>query len=520
VQVVITSGHPHSGYRLVHDALERGGLEPAHPSRLQALTPEALIQRVLHAHEIDLGASLELEQLVPGKVWQELAVDLFVENLSKQNWGWADAGATWLLDFWLRFDEQTRFVLVYSNPAVTMTRMMQEADTTVDSLGAALESWSAWNSELLQFAARHPQRCLLVNTVAVQRSPAAVVASANQCFDMSLMEPSGPASSDAGVLAAVPSFLMNAILLEFSDAFALYDELESAAQLQDGHDIHRAVTARDAWQEHRASLSQLAALRADLHQETDRHRHAELERHSAVSAHEESRKQLQSLRGRLESAQQAAAAAENQEAQLLLRNATLAQENELLFLQMRQLQEALEGAASAGRESERQCRELAAKVTTAAIPKGSTVQLAEVTLDMRREIDGKNWYWAEHDGRWAGPGTHGTLRLPAMGPGRYEVNLEVVDAMAPEILAAMQVTLCGMPLSLVRDGKAYPANLKGVVSVENIAADRDWDMSFRFPSLSSPAERGSTDRRQLAIRLRSVRLRYLADVRESLKLAS
>jgi hypothetical protein len=187
---------------------------------------------------------------------------------------------------------------------------------------------------------------------------------------------------------------------------------------------------------------------------------------------------------------------------------------------MWQLQEALEGAASAGRESERQCRELAAKVTTAAIPKGSTVQLAEVTLDMRREIDGKNWYWAEHDGRWAGPGTHGTLRLPPMGPGRYEVNLEVVDAMDPEILAAMQVTLCGVPLSLVRDGKSYPANLKGVVGVENIAADRDWDMSFRFPSLASPAERGSTDRRQLAIRLRSVRLRYLADVREALKLAS
>ena len=96
-----------------------------------------------------------------------------------------------------------------------------------------------------------------------------------------------------------------------------------------------------------------------------------------------------------------------------------------------------------------------------------------------------------------------------MGPGRYEVNLDVVDAMDPEILADMQVTLCGVPLTLEREGKSYPAILKGIAVVDDNGTGRDWDFDFRFPNLASPAEHGSSDNRQLAIRLRSLRLRAL-----------
>jgi hypothetical protein len=170
---------------------------------------------------------------------------------------------------------------------------------------------------------------------------------------------------------------------------------------------------------------------------------------------------------------------------------------------LNQLQGALDEAATANRDLERQCHEFEGK---AASPK---THLSEVALDMRGEIDGTNWYWAEHDGRWAGPGTDGTLRLPAMGPGHYELILEVVDAMDPEILAGMKVTLCGGPISLARKGKSYPAVLTGVALIEDRETNGTWDVAFRFPNLVSPAQHGSTDTRQLAIRLRSVRLRAL-----------
>jgi hypothetical protein len=519
VQVVITSGHPNSGYRLVHTALEMSGIQAACPSRREALTPEALTEGILRAHNTDQNVSEELGQLSPGKVWQDLAVDLFLGNLSQENWGWADANTTWLLDFWLRFDAQTRFVLVYSSPADTIGNMMLQTHTTVDSLSVAVHSWIRWNSELLRFSARHPERCLLVNAAAVLRRPGALVDNANNSFDLNLTEPTGDVLRNAGTTSALASFLTDRLLEDFHEAFALYDELESAAHLGDGSAKLRTVAIRDAWEEYLSSVSTLQQLREDTGQLAERIHRVEFSLQSAEMAREDAGTQLEELRGRLRESQQAAADIDEQKSQFLFRNTELTEENQLLFLQLSQLQEALEQTLSAHRESERQRLELASRPTAVTAPtviaraKG---HLAEIAVDMRQHIEGKNWYWAEHDGRWAGPGTHGTLRLPAMGPGRYEVNLDVVDAMNPEILADMQVTLCGIPLILERAGESFPAILKGVAVVEDVGVDGDWDLGFRFPSLSSPAKRGSSDSRQLAIRLRSLRVRALDRERHDL----
>jgi hypothetical protein len=512
VQVVITSGHPNSGYRLVHTALEMGGIQAARPSRREGLTPEALTEGILRAHNTDQNASEVLGQLSPGKVWQDLAVDLFLGNLSQENWGWADANTTWLLDFWLRFDAQTRFVLVYSSPADTIASVMLQADTTVDSLSVAVQSWIRWNAELLRFSARHPERCLLVNTAAVLRSQGALVGSANNSFDLHLTEPSGDRLHNAASPSALASFLTDRLLEDFDDALALYDELESAAHLADGDANVQSIALPHVWEEYLASVSNLQRLQTNVGQLAERCHRAEHDLQSAETARETAGKQLEELRGRLGESQRATVAMDEKASQLLLRNTELIEENQLLFLQLKQLQDALEQTSSAHIESERQRLQLASRPTVVSASAASVRakgNLAEVAVDMRQEIDGKNWYWAEHDGRWAGPGTHGILRLPAMGPGRYEVNLDVVDAMNPEILADMQVTLCGIPLILEREGESYPVTLKGVAVVEDIGADGDWDLSFRFPSLSSPATRGSSDSRQLAIRLRSLRLRAI-----------
>jgi regulator of replication initiation timing len=514
VQVVITSGHPHSAYRLVHTALEAGGLQVARPSRREGLTPEALTEVILQAHNKDPNVPELLGQMFPGKVWEDLAVDLFLGNLTQQNWGWADASSTWLLDFWRHFDAQTRFVLVYSSPTNTIANMRAQSDAGVDSLPIAVESWIRWNSELLRFSARHQERCLLVNSTAALRSPRELMGSANKSFGLHAIEPSGEVPSSIKP-STLESFLVARLLEDFPEASALYDELESAAHLADGSCV-RSVPLRDVWEDYLASISNLNRLHADFGQIAARCTRAESDLHGAENAREDAGKQLEELRNRVAESQQAAADVDEQRSQLVLRNSELIEENQLLFLQLKQLQEALDQTSLAHLESERQRLALASRPTVNSAPaarariKGC---LAEVAVDMRQQIDGKNWYWAEHDGRWAGPGTHGTLMLPAMGPGRYEVNLDVVDAMDPEILADMQVTLCGIPLILERASKSYPVTLKGVAVVENAAMDRDWDLSFRFPSLSSPAQRGSSDSRQLAIRLRSLRLRAIESER-------
>jgi hypothetical protein len=544
VQVVITSGHPHSGYRLVHKALESAGIQSAHPSRRELLTPEALTEGILRAYNADQKVASRLEQISPGKVWEDLAVDLFLGNLSQESWGWADANTTWLLDFWLRFDGQTRFVLVYSDLGSTLADMILKAETTIDSLSAAVQSWIRWNTELLRFSARHSERCLLANAVALPRCPGALVGCANDFFSLHLIEPSNDVLTKAKSPSVLATFLTDLLLEDFHEALALYDELESAAHLAGSFASERSVAVKNAWGEYLESASNLRQVQEQrsqfilrnkalteenellflqLRQLQERYHQLEGDLQVAESSRDDARRQLEELHGRIVASQQATAEIDERTSQFILRNKALTEENELLFLQLRQLQDALDQTVSAHHESERQRLELAtsaARVAETTVPARARSHLAELALDMRNEIEGNNWYWAEHDGRWAGPGTHGTLRLPAMGPGRYEVNLDVVDAMDPDILAGMQVMLCGVPLLLARKGKRYPTTLKGVVMVEDVRVEGDWDMSFQFPSVLSPAQRGASDRRQLAIRLRSVRLRALRSTSESSNLTN
>ncbi len=482
MQVIITTGHPRSGYQLVHKVLERGGVQSAHKSRREGLTPEAMSDRILRAHNSDdkrpeFPACNEIDQ-----VRKDLAGDLFLNNSNQINWGWADASATWLLDFWLRFDARVRFVFVYSAPAAMLADLMLDADTNVDLLTTAVQSWIRWNSELLRFSVRHPQRCLLVNSIAVLRCPKSLIDSANDLLDLRLTGPSDDEIITESSGCALASFLANALLEESNEARALYDELKSAAHLYEDHTDVGSVAVRLASDEYLAS-----------------------------------RLNLQQLCARLGEAQQTNELVEDQKSQLLLRNTVLLEENELLFQQLRQLQDALAQTELAYRESDKQRVELASRPATV-LPTCAKGNLMEIALDLRQEIDGSNWYWAEHDGRWAGPGTCATLRVPNMGPGRFELTLDIVDTIEPEILDGMQVALCGISLALAREVKSLPASLKrrsfpmrlkGVAMIEAAGASGYWDISFAFPSVSSPALRGSNDTRLLAIRLRSLRLRAL-----------
>jgi len=227
---------------------------------------------------------------------------------------------------------------------------------------------------------------------------------------------------------------------------------------------------------------------------------------------------------KLESASNAHSTNGAELSKLTSRDAELTKENELLLLQLHQVQEELEhyflkyqevtkSDDPAGEKPSPESDENAAAATGA----------KEATVDLRQFIDGDNWYYAEHDGRWAGPGTKSTIRLPAMNKGRYELILDIVDAIAPDILRDMKVNLNGKPLkfkggngqfgpwaSVVRlfnKKLKYPVLLTGAVSIGKVEAGKDLQLEVIFPKTISPSSRGSDDMRDLAIRLRQVKLR-------------
>lgn len=162
-------GHPLSGYASVEQVLHGCGLQAAAASKTQGLSPTQVSDMLLRAYRVPpLGATQALEALSPlnpSPVWQTLALDLLVDNLEQELWGWSDPQAIYLLDFWKNLDHQLAFVLVYDSPQASMASLFEnpEVDCTEDVMQAASANWLAYNEALLNFYLCNTERCLLVH---------------------------------------------------------------------------------------------------------------------------------------------------------------------------------------------------------------------------------------------------------------------------------------------------------------------------------------------------------------------
>jgi hypothetical protein len=595
-RVLLTCGHVSSGFELVHEVLQAAGLAMAQPSRREQLSATDLQARLLKTLGIDAQSGAEAPAVL-GQLWRELAVDLFLANMSADAWGWADAATVPLLDFWHDFDTQSRFVLVYSSPEFAVARALRGQAATAESVDRILTNWIACNHRLLHFFHRHRARCEVVNVMSALHAPAELMQHLAGRWGLPLQAPAIAAMPRAA--SAVAGRLARALVQHRTDAQALFAELESVTCV-DGS-AAAVAEALQAWTEYSAQQNELELARADadkLRREMARlqqaHEHAqktiadraqwvdpgpmqaaqlelrkenelllaqlhrvqeELEQHflrnqqlnqradelgKALDAQKRSenaqreqltreneasarnaaelKAQLQKLGSERDAHAKLAAErlvqieklrkqltespAEAASPALETKNKELTQENELLLLQLHQVQEELEHYYL-------QNQELSKKVGQSSYLTRflRDNQPAEVVVDLRGEIDGENWYHAEEDGRWAGPNKTSTLMLPALLPGKYSLDLHVVDAMTPAILQGMEIYLNGMHIPTEKVlGDGFPAVVQGRFCSEQISSCENWQFEFRFETLMSPAERGEADDRALAVRVKALEL--------------
>ena len=172
---IIVVGHPQSGWERLYELLLDCGMAQALPSRREGFTPQQIGATLLKAHGAvpvqQLSSADELQQIAVAPVWQGLALDLVLANMEQPLWGWADVQAVYLLDYWKAQDPQTMFVLVYDAPQTALIRhAVEDLETDPDALQAKVNAWVAYNSALLSFHLRNPERSLLVHADQVQAS--------------------------------------------------------------------------------------------------------------------------------------------------------------------------------------------------------------------------------------------------------------------------------------------------------------------------------------------------------------
>lgn len=513
MSILVTCGEENSGYALAQQALSRAGLAEAIPFSDGQLFPPDLTRRICQAHDVDTSAPGYAGQVIPAQIWQALSVDMTVANLDQADWGWADHLNLPLLEHWRNFDSRTKFVLVYSSPEQALARLLDKGGPLADdSVDAALANWSTYNKELLCFFSQNIERCIMVNTRKLVDSPVSFLAKCKSRFGIELALIDEPLT-EMSAPSAVALWSASQLGIKAPEAQTLFQEMEGAADLPYRENVSRSHMRDQALIECRGLQDQVRDLEEKLQASNQQIFYLEA---------------LQKASNATRTVVQKSLEAERQTSVALRVSVDKSEEeNQLLLAQLHSMQDELERYFV-------KCQDLQATLGDAgsgpSYGDGHAASSLKV-IDMREPIDGKNWYDAEHDGRWAGSGVSSMLRLPRLNPACYQLEIEVVDAIAPDILNGMQLSVDGAqiaiemkslnsptgPLSFLkrayvmhyRSAYLFPILVSGRIRIEPDAKRRRLQVEMRFPRTLSPASRGSADVRDLTIRVRQVRLTRL-----------
>jgi hypothetical protein len=97
---------------------------------------------------------------------------LIGERFHRPLWGWKDPRTSLFLDFWNQLLPDARFVFVYRHPVEVLLSLLRRGEfRSHPSFMAALGAWHKYNSNILAFCSRYPDRSLLVHIDGVTTQP-------------------------------------------------------------------------------------------------------------------------------------------------------------------------------------------------------------------------------------------------------------------------------------------------------------------------------------------------------------
>jgi hypothetical protein len=397
--ICITGANAPDLQQVAH-ALQVAGMQPPKPAKPESPADLAFWHEQVVAAAVEEGEGLQAFGNL-GRLWEQMAADIFVANIKSKIWGWADTRSTWLLDFWLQFEPRLNFVLVVTSPQHMLARAIA-ADGAFDSVDDTMAAWQVHHQELLRFYHRNPQRCLLVDTQDCADHPSALVQRCNAQWKLALSplaqapQPTTQPAKQPEPPSAISQFLAHQLSQGYPEATSLQHEITATVSrlgsvptsltlsvpTLDPLDMvgeYRALrSARDEQaqlaQEHLAELTMLetqcdqltqenAKLIADCAASTGARDQLALQHKAAIA------QALAERESEAKAKQDAIAQREAATRQL----ADTKQESELLLLQLHQVQEELETYFLKHQEMERAKDQLASERDAASKAKAEAI---------------------------------------------------------------------------------------------------------------------------------------------------
>lgn len=225
MKIICVTGAPGSDVNQVADIFFAAGAQPAQALRQDpALTLSSWHEKVLAASGIKAVPG-PVHQ--PGRFWEQLATNLFMENMHRALWAWADVRSVWMLDFWQQFEPNLHFVLVYTSPQRALAEALAAEREHGADTASLMAAWEAHQKEILRFHHRNPQRTILVDAAECIAAPDTLLDACKVRWDLPLA--AEPAQLRAAPAAApLVGYLAEQLRLTHPELQVLQQELEAS----------------------------------------------------------------------------------------------------------------------------------------------------------------------------------------------------------------------------------------------------------------------------------------------------
>jgi hypothetical protein len=274
------TGHHRSGTSLVTSVLQSAGLHVG--ERLLGADPDNK-----HGHFEDLdfldfhiavltsqgysceGYVLQKGVHVPEQHHAKACQLIDARRRLGKPWAWKDPRTTLFLNFWKDLVPELRFILLFRSPWEVVDSQFRRGHATFrTNPNLALQVWKTYNQAILEFAARYPEQCLLIEGPAVGPEPSLLtnvlakkfglaLGTVKDCFDKEILV--------QHVVSHLP-FLVGHF---FPEAMDTYQELRARAQVIVDHGVLNATPggsmdwALQHWHDLREKERQVRALEAE-----------------------------------------------------------------------------------------------------------------------------------------------------------------------------------------------------------------------------------------------------------------
>ena len=231
----IVVGHALSDHKAVMKLLNAGGMSIAKPLQQHSIEATGISQILSQTYN---PTGISKEQLSIDKVWDGLALDLFMSNRDEKWWGWSDSKALLYLNYWKSIDSKLGFIFIYDTPESFLKQVLSKnvSSTPVD-IATAIDEWCEYNEALLKFYYRNMECSLLVNTQQVKLRTTEYLQKVSKQIGLNsaeiddnaiitLQETFKDETSDP-----LFSYLVADVLKEYPNITNLFEEMQSVANL-------------------------------------------------------------------------------------------------------------------------------------------------------------------------------------------------------------------------------------------------------------------------------------------------